>query len=293
MTALRISDPQPVTSFDQTSIAARRSGDGDDVPLLAIPGIGATMVAWSRALVDVGRERPVVSWDLRGLHDSGPPQSDRLDPGAHAEDAIACLDHFEVERFVVASWSNSSRVALEIAARYPERVAALAVVSGGFGHPPGRLLRYLEPQSALPLLAGAAKHFASPLQLGLTALVSRPEIGGLVRQSGMIAATADTAVLVELLRGIAECDLRTLLAIFEEVAGDDGVSLLPAIEAPTLLVLGERDQFTPRRMVEQMARMIPRARLEIYDRATHYLPIEYPARLSDDIRAFLRANGVD
>ena len=293
MTALRISDPQTIASFDQTSIATSKSGDGPGVPLLAIPAIGATMLAWARALVDVGRERPVISWDLRGLHGSGPPMSDRLDPGAHAEDAVACLDHFGVGDFVVASWSNASRIALEIAARYPERVKALTVVSGGFGHPPGRLLRYLEPQSALPLLAGAAKHFASPLQLGLTALVSRPEIGGLVRQSGMIAATADTSALVELLRGIAACDMRTLLNIFEDVAGDDGSSLLPAIEAPTLLVVGERDPFTPRRMVERMARAIPRGRLETYDRATHYLPIEYPGRLGDDIRAFLRSNGVN
>lgn len=288
MTALEAGEPHSVTSFDHTVLAARRAGSGDGIPLLAIPAIGATMVAWARALVDVGRERPVVSWDLRGLHDSGPPQSDRLDAGAHAEDAIACLDHFGFDRFLVASWSNASRIALEIAARYPERVAGLALVSGGFGHSPGRLLRYREPQSLLPLLAGAGKHFASPLHVAISALVSRPEIGGLVRQSGLIGATADTAMLVELLRGIATCDMRTLLAVFDEVAGDDGSSLLATIEAPTLVVVGERDPFTPRRMVEQMARTIPRARLEIYDRATHYLPLEYPARLGDNLRAFWR-----
>jgi pimeloyl-ACP methyl ester carboxylesterase len=109
----------------------------------------------------------------------------------------------------------------------------------------------------------------------------------------MIAATADTAALVELLRSVVSCDLKVLLNLFEEVAGDDASSLLPSVEAPTLLVVGERDQFTPRRMMEQMARAIPRARLEVYDRATHYLPIEYPARLGDDLRRFWRSNGID
>jgi 3-oxoadipate enol-lactonase len=293
MTALAIEDPELIPSFDHTPIAVRRSGAVDGLPVLVVPAVGATMVVWRRALVDVGRERPVISWDLRGLHGSGTPASDRLDAGAHAEDAIACVEHFRIDRFLLASWSNASRIALEIASRYPERVAALSIVSGGFGHSLGRFVRYLEPQSALPLLAGAAKHFATPIHLGLNALVARPEIGGLIRQSGMIAATADTSALVELLRGIAACDLRTLLTIFEAVAGDDAADLLPSIEAPTLLVVGERDQFTPKRMVEQMARAISRSRLEIYDGATHYLPIEFPARLGDDLRRFWRSVGVD
>jgi 3-oxoadipate enol-lactonase len=293
MTGLKVEEPELISSFDDTAIAATRSGSGDGLPVLVVPAIGATVEVWSRALVDVGRERPVISWDLRGLHASGPPASDRLDAGAHAEDAAAALDAFGVERFLLASWSNGSRIALEIASRYPERTAALALVSGGFGHPLGRLLRWREGSSVLPVLASAVKHFASPLQLGLSALAGRPEIGGLIRQSGMIAATADTGALVGLFRSVAKCDLRMLLEIFEEVTGDDGSLLLPSIEAPTLLVVGERDQFTPRRMVEQMARTIPRARLEIYDRATHYLPIEYPARLGDDLRKFWSNAGVD
>jgi pimeloyl-ACP methyl ester carboxylesterase len=291
MTTLRIAEPELVASFDSTVVAVRTSGEGEGTPLLAIPAVGATMVAWARALVDVGRERRVVSWDLRGLHESGPPESDRLDAGAHAEDAIAALEHAGVDRFLLAAWSSGARIALEIAHRYPERVASLAVVSGGFGHAPGRLLRYLELQSALPVLASAAKHFSYPLQVALHTLAARPEIGGIIRQSGMIAAPAETSVLVELLRGAAGCDLRMLLNVFGEVAGDDASALLPTIEAPTLLVVGERDQFTPRRMMEQMARAIPRARLEVYDHATHYLPIEYPARLGDDLRRFWRTTG--
>ena len=39
--------------------------------------------------------------------------------------------------------------------------------------------------------------------------------------------------------------------------------------------------------MEETAAAIPGARLEVYERATHYLPIEYPARLSDDLGSFL------
>ncbi len=277
---------EPVQSFDGTVIAARRMGHPDGLPLLVCPAIGAGLAMWRRALIDVARERPIVTWDLRGLHESGAPASERIDPGAHAEDAIAVLDDTGVDAFAVASWSNASRIALEVVHRYPDRAVGLVMVCGAYGYPPGRLLR-LEVTSLLPLVAGVGKHFASFFEGPLRALISRPELAGLVRQSGFVGPTADIPALVDTLKGMAECDLGRLLAVFEAVAGESGVDLLHEIHAPVLLVAGERDQFTPSKALQQMERALPNARLEVYERATHYLPIEYPGRLSDDLRKFL------
>lgn len=276
-------EPDPVQSFDGTTIAARKMGVGPAPPLLVVNAVAANLAVWRRALIDLAGERTVVTWDHRGLHDSGPPVSGRVDPRAHAEDAIACLDHYDIDRFVMASWSNGSRIALEIAHAYPERLAALAIVSGGHGHPLGRLLR-LELGSALPAIASIAKHFAKPLEASFRRIVARPELTGLIRQSGMVGATADTAALIDLVQGMADCDLRILLESFEAVAGDGAPELLHAIEAPTLVIAGDRDQFVSPAMTEEMARGIPNVRVETYAGATHYLPLEFPARLSDDLR---------
>ncbi len=277
---------EPVRSFDDTVIAARRMGHPDGLPLLVCPAVGAGLAMWRRALVDVARERPIVTWDLRGLHESGAPVSDRIDPGAHAEDAIAVLDDTGVDAFAVATWSNASRIGLEIVHRYPDRAVGLVTVCGAFGYPAGRLLR-LELTALLPLVAGVGKHFASFLERPLRGLVSRPELAGLVRQSGFVGASADIPALVDTLREMARCDLGRLLAVFEAVAGDSAADLLHEIHAPVLLVAGERDQFTPVATVRHMERLLPQARLEVYERASHYLPIEYPGRLSDDLRKFL------
>jgi 3-oxoadipate enol-lactonase len=274
-----------VRSFDGTQIAARHAGEGDALPLLVSNAIGATPAVWDKVLVDVVRNRRVFLWDHRGLFDSSPPASDRIDPGAHAEDAIALLDHFDIDRCLLASWSTGGRIALEIAHRYPERVAALAVVNGGYGHPMGRVLR-LEVASLFPSAAGIAKHFAGPLHGAFKALVTRPEFAGLVRQSGMLAASADIDVAVDLLRAMADLDLRLLLANYEAVMGEPAQDLLDEIEPPVLLIAGERDQFTSLAMMEQMRNSIPGARLDVYERATHYLPLEYPGKLSTDLRAF-------
>ncbi|HEU4480752.1 MAG TPA: alpha/beta hydrolase, partial [Actinomycetota bacterium] len=238
-------DPEPhlVRSFDDTLIAARFIPGGEGLPLLVANAVGARLSIWRLLLPDILEDRPVIMWDQRGLFDSEPGASERVDPGAQVEDAIATLDHFDVDSFAVAGWSTGGRIALEIAHDYPERVEGLVLVCAGYGHSMTRLLR-LELVSLLPRLAGVAKVFAAPLGGALRGLVSRPEIAGLVRQTGITAASADTSLLVDMLREIASCDTRRLLENYEAIAGSPAPSLVRGIRARTLIIAGEHDQFT-------------------------------------------------
>jgi pimeloyl-ACP methyl ester carboxylesterase len=271
-----------VRSFDDTDIAAARAAGGDGVPLLIANAVGVNTAAWRRVLTGVVGDRPALTWDHRGLLASGPPRTERIDPGAHAEDAIAVLDHYGVNEVVVASWSNGTRIGLEIAHRYPERVNAIAFVCGAYGYSVSRILR-LELVSLLPLAAGVAKQFPGPISAALRAFASRREVAGLIRQSGMVAATSDTRALVEMLKGLAACDTRRLLATFEAIAGDAAPELGRSLTCPALVVAADRDQFTPLALMEEMARIVPQAKLVVYEKATHYLPLEHPTRLADDI----------
>ena len=279
-------------SFDGTILNAYRFGGGEEMPLLIVNGIGANLSAWRRVVIDV-KDRIVVTWDHRGLHGSGPPASERIDAGAHAEDAVAVLDRTGVDQVNVLSWSSGTPIAVELATRYPDRVRSLAIVCGPYGHPLRRLLFHLEIGSLLPFVARLGKHFAGTLEVPFRAFVSRPEIAGIVRQSGFIGATADIDALVELLRGLADCDLRSLLATYDAVVSESVRELLPEIAVPTVLFGGSRDPFTTLSLMEEMRDAIPGARLEVYEGATHYLPLEYPARLAHDLNTFLRETRLD
>jgi pimeloyl-ACP methyl ester carboxylesterase len=276
-----------VGSFDGSALAVHSSGAGAKTPLLFVNGVGATVALWRRPLAEVAQERRWVSWDLRGLHESLPPATDRVDPGTHAADALAVMDQLGIPTFALVSWSNGSRIAFELAARHADRVEAVAIVNGGHGHSLMRLVHNLEPSSALPVLAGVAKHFPWAVSIALSQLVSRPELPGLIRQSGLLGRSVDPAPLIETLRGMAMCDPQRLLATFEAVAGSPAGELLPAIEAPVLVVAGARDRMNPVRMSEEMCALIPKSRLQVYDDATHYLPLECCERLVTDIADFL------
>jgi len=279
-----------VNSFDLSLIAARRMGAEEGTPLLIASAVGANLEVWTRTLLDLVRARPIVTWDLRGLGDSGIPCSQRVDASAHAEDGVAVVDFYEVDRFHLAGWSTGARIALEIAHRYPERTASLTLVCGGYGYSMTSGLRHLEIASLLPLASGVAKHFADYLGAAFRGLMGRAELAGLIRQSGMVGPTADTAALVDMVRSMGNSDTRTLLETYEAVAGNAAPELLGQIEPPTLLVAGERDPFTPRRIMKVMEERIPSAALTVYDKATHYLPIEFPARLALEMGGFMSAN---
>ena len=74
-----------------------------------------------------------------------------------------------------------------------------------------------------------------------------------------------------------------MLATFEAVAGDAAPELGHSVMCPALVIAADRDQFTPRPMMEEMARVVPNAQLIVYPKATHYLPLEHPMRLAGDL----------
>lgn len=287
MTASLEHEPRFIGSFDGTMLAVRSLGNRELPPLLLVPSVGSNLAPWRRALPRLLEDHHVVTWDLRGLHESGPPVTNRLDAGAHAEDAVAVMDEAGLDAASVVAWSTGGRIAVELAHRYPERVTALMLACGMNGYPLGRLFRNLDVPVVLPLLAGAAKHFASVFGAGLRTVAGWPELGGIVRQSGLLAPTADTGAFVDMLKGLAECDTKAFLATYEKVAGDPAPGALEGILAPTMLILGGKDSFTPRGLSEQIAAAIPGTEVHEYEGATHFLPLEFPARLSGDIKEFL------
>jgi 3-oxoadipate enol-lactonase len=63
--------------------------------------------------------------------------------------------------------------------------------------------------------------------------------------------------------------------------------LLAEISAPTLVVVGRDDEFTPVRDAEYMHQRIPTATLAVIDRAGHLPNLEQPTAFNTALRTFL------
>lgn len=60
-----------------------------------------------------------------------------------------------------------------------------------------------------------------------------------------------------------------------------------AIEAPTLVIWGDRDELVPRTDQERLCAAVPRSRLVVYEGVGHAVHWEQPERVARDVAAFV------
>lgn len=97
--------------------------------IIAIHGVTSSHLAWSAVVAELGDVR-IIAPDLRGRG-----RSNSVAGGAgmtsHADDIVAVLDRFGLDRAVLVGHSMGGFVSMVTAFRYPERVASMLLVDGG------------------------------------------------------------------------------------------------------------------------------------------------------------------
>jgi pimeloyl-ACP methyl ester carboxylesterase len=117
---------------------------GQTEPVLAVHGISSQRRLWSW-LHEVDPTISLVAPDLRGRGDSTGVQGGST-IAQHVADLVAVLDQLQLDSVHVCGMSMGGYVAVELAARHPERVKSLVLVDGGFPmSPPPGLTRDLVP----------------------------------------------------------------------------------------------------------------------------------------------------
>ncbi len=157
----------------------------------------------------------------------------------YVADCLSVLDAAGVERAAMVGYSAGGRVLLDLAARHPERVAALVTI-GGVAHPnDGRRGRRpaageVRGSGLGPFLrAGAGQESEPPPDWLLEALTE-----------------TDEEMFSLELEGWAD--------------SPDGGPLFPLIEAPTLIIVGEME--APDRLAEMAKEALPRGEVVVLPR---------------------------
>ncbi len=96
---------------------------GSGPPLLLVHGTGAYADIWSPVLDGLARAYRVIAYDRRGFARSS--RAPRGGLAEHARDAAALLNALDASPATVVGWSGGGVFALDLAASFPECVAAL------------------------------------------------------------------------------------------------------------------------------------------------------------------------
>lgn len=199
-----------------------------------------------------------IGYDHRGSGASTFP-ADTITPGALVDDLFAVLDHFGVERCLLAGESLGALTCLQAVLRHPERFAGLVLVDGV----PAATR---ERQGAL--VAGSRANFGATVHAFVNACVPEPDSEHFRRWGRQILLRADPEAAARILEVHYEAGIAPSLA---------------DVRVPTLVVHGELDQIVPIDIGRYIAASIPGAELAIIPGAGHVPSITRPHAVVDAI----------
>lgn len=253
-----------------------RDGGPRDAPVvIMLHGFGAslhTWEPWARALA--ADHHRVVRFDLPGFGLTGADPTGDYSDARGMQVLTALMDRLAVERASLVGNSIGGKLAWNFAARHPERVDRLVLVSpDGFASPGVEYGR----KARVPAMVKLMRH-ALP-----TAMVR----ASLAPAYGDPAALTDALVTryrdLMLAPGVRDA----MLARMGQVVLERPEPLLRQVRAPTLLLWGERDAMIPIANAADYLKDLPDGRLVALPGLGHVPHEEAPAVSLEPVRAFL------
>jgi 3-oxoadipate enol-lactonase len=277
-----------VASVDGTNLRAWDNG-GRGIPVVISNGLGTPHDAWPSINRQTEMYR-VVTWDHRGLGGSDRPADEsRITIADHTDDLLAVMDCYGIDRAVVIGWSAGVNIAFEAALRDQRRIAGVLAVAGVPGGSFEALLHPL-PRILRPRAGRVGSHlmrYLGPVlnRLG-DALPGSPEHGFAPR--GMSSFGPDIAhaqTLVRVLRRFADHDWPWYSRLVRAV-GDHPPVDLNHIDMPVTYLAGKWDSITSAKSMRTASMQTPHSRY-VELAATHFVPLQFPKRMSTELRSLV------
>ncbi len=233
----------------------------EEAPVLILgPSLGTTWHMWDRQIPELIKQWRVFRFDLPGH--GGAPAYPAGSVGDLTTRLLTTLEGLGVHRFGYAGCALGGAVGIELALRHPERLASLALIA-------------TSPRF------GTADEFR--------------QRGVIVRTNGLdpIARTAperwftggfaaaQPAITEWAVQMVRTTDPGCYIASCEALASFDVRPELGRVGAPTLVLVGSDDQVTGPAEARTLVAGIPDARLAVVPGASHLVPVEQPAAVTD------------
>ena len=260
--ARRIAIPCP---FHDPCIELNYYDEGVGEAIILVHGLGEEGLSWRPQIQEFSQHFRVIAPDLRGHGASGHRDEEVITLKRFADDAVALARHLGIDQAHFCGLSLGGLVVLEVFCRYPNLIKSIILADTAVFFPPPDLLA-----ERLKLLDG----------LGLMEWAKlAPSI--YLRPGASPAQKAEVAAMVG--RNRLAPYRQSIVATFTA----DYRWLLPLIDVPALILVGEEDQVATLGMARYTLRSIPGSTLRVIPKAGHLTNLENPQAFATEVLAHL------
>jgi 3-oxoadipate enol-lactonase len=253
------------------TLHVQRDGSESAPPLIFVNSLGSDLRIWDPLVPHFADRFALFRYDKRGhgLSDV-PPGPYRIRD--HSTDLERLLEHFHISGAILVGISVGGMIALDLAARRPERLAGLVLCDTGLRIGDEELWNARIQaicERGLPEVARGI------MQRWFTPSFAEREPVAYQGYYGMLSRTPEAGYLGTCV-AIRDADLR----------GE-----LESVTHPVLVLVGALDVSTPPSLGRELADSLLDARFEVIDDAGHLPCVEQPNALATRINAFLQELG--
>jgi 3-oxoadipate enol-lactonase len=243
---------------------------GEGRPVLFVHGFPHHRKLWAPQLRALAGHTRAMALDLPGFGESDMPEKFSIDGWANG--LARLLDALDLERAIIAGLSMGGYVALAFWRLHRARVLALVLADtrAGADSDEGKQKRRETIELARNEGPTAVARALLPGMVGKSTREREPSVVAMMRAM-LESASVDSIV------GASEAMINR----------PDATSVLPTIDVPTLIIVGEEDVLTPPKESRAMHGAIPGSRLEIIPGAGHVSNVERPAAFNQVLTEFI------
>jgi pimeloyl-ACP methyl ester carboxylesterase len=260
---------------------------GEGRPLVLLHGAWASHRWWKWQIPDLSRLYRVVTMDMRG-HGRSSDRAEGYPLQGYVEDLESLLKELGIHETAIVGWSMGGMVAMQFCVQYSRKVRALVLMATRGHRNPGMksriMFQYL--RSVLHLLM----EFTAPRKYDRTGAAFRRESKRRIEKETrkVLSSRAPGEVYEWMVSELTRHPRRNYLEIARGLWNWEAGEALRELQMPTLIMVGEKDPWTPPRFSRLLHEAIPGSRLLIVDGQKHYMAMETPGPVNTAILGFLR-----
>lgn len=260
----------PEFTRNGAQIHDERSGSG--IPLLLLAGLASDGASWAPILPQLEAGFDVIRIDNRGCGQTRDGEGP-INPEDWVDDAIALMNQLDIEHFCVLGHSLGGMLAMRVAARIPDRVAALITMAAGNRTPKKAdvLIRDLEA------LNKAGTDEALWLRIFFQFLFAP----AFFESEDNVRAATSAALAYPFKQ--SKSDFSRQLAAVSAMPEID----LSELDIPVLSISGDRDLLIPQDHIEETLSALPHLTTLTIPDAAHSIHWDQPDAVVNAINLFL------